>query len=110
MGRIRKKKRYIRPERIKRNRWHTVDKSTMAFYNSKSWRKLREVKLSMNPFCEQCEALGLLEVGKYVDHIEPLLDAKDKALRLDNLQTLCKSCNASKTSGQANKSKRDENR
>lgn len=105
MGRINKKKRYSRPERNKRNRWNTVDKSTMSFYNSKSWRKLREVKLSMNPFCEHCEALGLLEVGKYIDHIEPLKESPDKALKLDNLQTLCVNCNASKTSGQANKKK-----
>jgi 5-methylcytosine-specific restriction endonuclease McrA len=106
MARIRRSKtREARPERVKRSRWHTVDKSLMKFYNSKAWRQTRENKLAHNPFCEQCEANGIITEGYYIDHIEPVLERPDLRLSFNNLQTLCIKCNASKTSKQANKKK-----
>jgi len=101
MGRIRTKKQYKRPERNKRNRWHTVDKSLMKFYKSKAWTTTRERKLYENPFCEECERWNVVSPGYYVDHIEPALERPDLRLSFSNLQTLCKTCNASKTSKQA---------
>jgi len=67
------------------------------FYNSKAWRSLRNYKIQINPLCEICERKGLLEPGKEIDHIVAIKDDGPR-LSLNNLQTLCKSCHASKSS------------
>jgi len=101
MGRIRMKKAYVRPERNKRSRWHTVSKELMSFYNSKEWRRTRERKLAMNPFCEQCERDNLVSPSYYIDHIKSAIEEPSLRLSYNNLQALCVSCNASKTGGQS---------
>jgi 5-methylcytosine-specific restriction protein A len=106
MGRIRLRRDNPKPERFERSRWHTVSKKLMKFYNSKAWRQTREHYLSEHPFCEMCEEKNMLSPGHYVDHIQPALERPDLRLSWNNLQTLCISCNAKKTSGQANKKKK----
>ena len=66
------------------------------FYNSKAWRSLRNYKIQMNPLCEMCESKGLTEPGKEIDHITAIKD-DGQMLNIRNLQTLCKSCHASKS-------------
>ena len=67
------------------------------FYNSKAWRSLRNYKIQMNPLCEHCEEKGLTEPGKEIDHVVAIKD-NGPMLSLSNLQTLCRSCHASKSS------------
>jgi 5-methylcytosine-specific restriction endonuclease McrA len=74
------------------------------FYQSLSWKKARHEYIRLHPMCEAHEKKGLLTIkGYYVDHIDPLgslectYDAINKACDQKNLQTLCKSCHASKT-------------
>jgi len=66
-------------------------------YDSR-WRKLRDAYIQHSPLCEHCEANGITTRGKEVDHIKPFKGSGDP-LRLDwtNLQTLCRSCHATKT-------------
>lgn len=66
------------------------------FYNSKAWRSLRNYKIQMNPLCEICETKGLTEPGKEIDHIIAIKD-NGSMLSIHNLQTLCRSCHASKS-------------
>ena len=88
----------------KRERKIEVFKSTASrssgdmrqFYNSKAWRSLRNYKIQMQPLCEHCESKGLTEPAREIDHIEAIKDGGPK-LSISNLQSLCKSCHASKS-------------
>lgn len=63
------------------------------FYASIEWRNLRQKVLKNDPnLCSLCGKNYDLEV----DHIRPRSKFPNLALRIDNLQILCKSCNTSK--------------
>lgn len=72
------------------------------FYHTTTWRELRQKKLSMNPICEHCEKRGIVTTAKIVDHIEPIQFGGSKT-DLDNLQSLCFSCDNSKTASDSHK-------
>tara|TARA_R100001244_G_scaffold132156_2_gene107339 strand:+ start:2188 stop:2511 length:324 start_codon:yes stop_codon:yes gene_type:complete len=74
------------------------------FYNTKKWRSLRNYYIQMNPLCKECDRHGILTPGKEVDHIIPLRLGGDP-YRMNNLQSLCRSCHARKSGreGQTNK-------
>ncbi len=61
------------------------------------WQKLRLWHLRQHPLCADCEARGVTELAKDVDHIVPI--AVDPSRRLDptNLQSLCRPCHTVKT-------------
>lgn len=64
-----------------------------SFYHSKEWRKVASIHKKMFPLCK---------CGKpthTTDHIVPIREGGAK-LDMDNLQSLCKSCNARKTAKQ----------
>lgn len=60
-----------------------------------AWRRLRLVKLAMNPLCEECQVHDRVVAASEVDHIRPLADGGLD--ELDNLRSLCKSCHSRKT-------------
>ena len=61
-----------------------------AFYASKEWRNLRDVKFAdANGLCEMCKADGVIQVGKEVHHIVPIEKDWSKRLDYDNLILLC---------------------
>ena len=63
------------------------------FYDSEAWRMLRYQALKRsNKRCELCGATSKL----HVDHIKPRSRYPELALRLDNLQVLCRDCNLGK--------------
>ena len=66
------------------------------FYSSVAWKSLRNYKIQLNPLCENCESKGLTEPAREIDHIEAIKDG-GKNLSLRNLQSLCRSCHASKS-------------
>jgi len=73
----------------------------IAFYNSKQWRSLRNYYRQMNPLCELCEKEGYIIPAQCVDHIKPMRFGGSKT-SLDNLQSLCNSCHATKTGRESN--------
>ena len=75
-------------------------KEFISFYNSKRWRSLRRYYIQMNPLCEECLRFDYTTPGECVDHIIPMRDG-GKMTSLDNLQTLCNSCHATKSGKEA---------
>ena len=61
------------------------------------WRKVRDQRRLINPFCQVCEAQGKVERMEIVDHVIPVDVDPSLRLSLDNTQSLCRSCHAHKT-------------
>lgn len=72
------------------------DEDSKRFYNSSSWRKLREIKLRQSPLCELCRQAQprRLQRGTHVHHVVELRDDPSLGLVLENLQTLCHGCHS----------------
>jgi 5-methylcytosine-specific restriction protein A len=76
-------------------------KDRAKIYNTARWRKLRDLKLAMNPLCEMCaEAEGgsRISIAEDVHHKISFMSVDDPVKRkflafdFDNLQSLCKQC------------------
>jgi 5-methylcytosine-specific restriction protein A len=96
-----KPKKKIRP--WIRERKPFQDAPTNKFYWSTPWRKLRKLKISQNPSCEQCKKNGKLTEATMVDHINPInptdpynTTGYGEPLDINNLQSLCRRCHSIK--------------
>lgn len=67
------------------------------FYHTAVWRKMRMVVLNEEPNCRVCFENGRINESTEVDHIKPIRLGGAKLDR-NNLQGLCKSCHARKSS------------
>jgi 5-methylcytosine-specific restriction endonuclease McrA len=65
-----------------------------AIYD-KIWRKLRIIRLKMEPFCRICKKMGKLTRATTVDHVIPIRQWPEGRLVLNNTQSLCKPCHDS---------------
>jgi 5-methylcytosine-specific restriction endonuclease McrA len=79
----------------------SIDLSAAAsFRSSKKWQRVRRVKLSMNPICEDPfgdhDKRGLTETAKQVHHIVGLNECAgdSRAYDLTNLMSVCFRCHA----------------
>lgn len=73
-----------------------------SIYHTTQWRRLRALKLNINPLCEQCEKQKMIEEATVVDHINPVQEGGEP-FDLNNLQSLCKSHHNSKTAKSSRK-------
>jgi 5-methylcytosine-specific restriction endonuclease McrA len=71
------------------------------FYASTQWRKVRAIKLAMNPLCECPDNCGL--IAEEVHHRLDRKQRPDLALYLDNLQSLTTSCHSRITAARLGK-------
>jgi 5-methylcytosine-specific restriction protein A len=71
------------------------DEVAKAFYNSRAWKSIRQVKLSSTPLCEPCQELNVLRPATTVHHIKPARDFPELRLSIDNLESNCESCHSS---------------
>lgn len=64
------------------------------FYLSKPWRKIREAALCRdNYLCQIClKKRGRIRTAVIVHHVLPIETHPEKALVLENLQSLCMPC------------------
>lgn len=69
-------------------------KSKNSFYASPPWRRLREYKLLIDPFCERCKERDEIVPAEEVHHIVEISVDPDRALEYDNLESLCKTCHS----------------
>lgn len=75
-------------------------KDNSKFYNSWKWRKARKIFIEKNPVCVKCEAEGIVNEAKFVDHIQRIEDGGEK-FDEDNLQSLCQFHHNSKSGKEA---------
>lgn len=74
------------------------NKEHVSFYNSKAWRKTRQLAIQQsNGLCVKCLAQEKIVLGRVVDHIIPVRQDWSKRFDLDNLQYLCQACHNAKT-------------
>ena len=71
-----------------------------SFYHSKAWRMTRRFYIKNNALCEQCTREGRTTGGQMVDHIKQITLGGSR-LDESNLQTLCNTCHAKKSSMEA---------
>lgn len=69
-----------------------ADDPDRALLKSARWQKVRRLKLSRNPLCEDCEERGLVEPAEEVHHILPRREYPDLAFVMSNLRSLCRPC------------------
>lgn len=68
-------------------------KQAMAFYNSKAWRRCRELVLKRDHYlCQECLKEQRLTPANIVHHIVHYRDDPSKGLDMDNLITVCPEC------------------
>jgi len=85
------------------------DPAAIAFRirSTPQWRKVRKVKLSMQPLCEDPHGdhrrFGVTVSAEQVHHIQPAGDRPDLAFVMSNLMSVCVRCHA-KLSGQERRS------
>ena len=78
-------------------------------YSSTTWRKVRLIKLKLNPLCELCEMKGIVKEANTVDHRQSIQSGGDP-YEMENLQSLCRFCHDCKTAAEIKerlKQKRD---
>ena len=95
----------IPKEEHQRKYEHHYDENGRNIYRTTRWRKLRAVKVGLNPICEHCEEFGIAKPVEEVDHIIEIEDG-GAIWDIDNLQSLCKRCHIIKT----NKCKAERNK
>lgn len=80
-------KREERPRDRKRERFRG---SRQSRGYDREWELLRDAYFKAKKgICEECARRGYLEMADVVDHLIPVVDAPDKRLDWNNLQTLC---------------------
>ena len=79
-----------------KHNYNTIDQSNNNLYNSRKWRKFSKQFKIENPLCKKCLQEGRTTPSYVSDHIQPI--RKGGAIwDKNNLQALCKTCNAKKT-------------
>lgn len=74
------------------------DKDYNKLIHTTLWLKLRKDVLTRHPFCQRCEAQGIITIATEVHHIRPVeeaisyTDKKQRMYDIHNLQALCHSC------------------
>ena len=73
-----------------------MDKGNKHIYNSRQWRKLRQMVLHNQPICVMCEQKNIYTTANTIDHILPI-NKGGAVWSIDNLQSLCSSCHNKKS-------------
>ena len=66
-------------------------------YGTAQWRRLRLLKLSIDPRCEPCSRRGLDVEARHVDHIVSIASGGAAYPPLSGLMSMCVSCHSIKT-------------
>ena len=97
---INRKQRSYEPTNAKARQHESLLDSTYGKdkrYQSALWVAIRLEVLSLQPLCRDCEAQGMITVATVADHIKPVTSGGE-FYDMNNLQGLCTSCHARKSS------------
>lgn len=75
--------------------WNVYEQEEWAkkFYNSKEWKECREYVLVRDHYlCQLCLSNSRVTAANTVHHKIPLLEAPERALDPDNLESICPEC------------------
>lgn len=75
---------------------HAKKRVTQPVYGTARWKKVRAMKLKINPLCEYCAEGGVVTQAVMVDHIKEIADG-GAAFDLNNLASTCMPCHGKKT-------------
>lgn len=89
----------IKPQQRKRftEQAGRTKESQSGFYNTKTWKMLRDRRRRENPICQSCEEKGIIRQMNVVDHIKPIDEYPELSLEFNNTQSLCTRCHVLKT-------------
>ena len=76
-----------------KSRLYDTTRQHAAFYNSRSWKNTKTMKMNTNPLCERCLSEKKIKSTEMVHHITSLDDGGE-SLEMSNLQSLCYQCHA----------------
>jgi 5-methylcytosine-specific restriction endonuclease McrA len=68
-----------------------------AMYQTKQWKKLRQIQLSIEPMCRGCLVEGRYISANTVDHLFPWAHINKLAFTYNHFQSLCTAHHAEKT-------------
>jgi 5-methylcytosine-specific restriction protein A len=83
---------------IKDNQRQTSEDNRL--YHTQQWKRLRLLGLKIEPLCRECKRKGIIKAGTVRDHIVRVKDGGD-FWDINNHQTLCNQCHASKSGKEA---------
>jgi 5-methylcytosine-specific restriction protein A len=69
-------------------------KQAQHIRSSARWRKVRRLKLSNDPLCEDCLEHGVTTAATQVHHIRGIASHPELAFSIENLCSLCSTCHA----------------
>ena len=80
-------------------RYNSSDKRKIGLekYQSRQWRKMRQIQLSQHPLCAACLSDGKITPALHIDHLFPWGLVGDIAFTNNVFQSLCPSCHSIKT-------------
>ena len=81
-------------------KFNKQSKQTEDFYQTQTWRKLRNNYINQNPNCRYCQHFGILNPATDVDHIRSIKNGGDKT-SLSNLQPLCEKHHSVKSNAES---------
>lgn len=66
-------------------------------YNTSTWQRLREAKLSVDPLCEVCIRREVIEPARAVDHVVAIAKGGPAFPPVSGLMSMCLPCHSYKT-------------
>jgi 5-methylcytosine-specific restriction protein A len=66
-------------------------------YTSSRWKRLRAMKLSIDPVCEDCAAIGRTTPADTVDHKIAISQGGEAFPEIEGLSSKCTPCHSRKT-------------
>ena len=79
----------LKPEDRKKKYTHHYDEQGRSIYGLYRWKKLRKLKVTLDPLCEHCLLNNIAKPVEEVDHIIEIEDGGEM-WDIENLQSLCK--------------------